>query len=250
MLRILRSCVLTALVFATSAALASFHTFRIEQIYSNADGTVQFVVMREAFSTNGEHLWANQSLTSSDGTTTKVLTFMSNLPSPSTAGRRVLIATPGFAALGLVTPNYTIQHRLPADRQRHPQLRRRRSGELCVAAHQRHPRDRPQRDAGPECRDQLRGRLGVRRRDCADRARSGKGLMVEPGRGRHRLQLRHQARRAGDVDVHVRRGRAFGVVRRRGPADRKRHEVQRHARQVPRRTVPHVSLYRPADAGR
>ncbi len=33
---------------------------------------------------------------------------MSNLPSSSTAGRRVLIATPGFAALGLVTPDFTI----------------------------------------------------------------------------------------------------------------------------------------------
>jgi hypothetical protein len=39
MRRLLRSCVLTTLLLATSAALASFHTFRIEQIYSNADGT-------------------------------------------------------------------------------------------------------------------------------------------------------------------------------------------------------------------
>ena len=34
--------------------------------------------------------------------------FPGNLASSSTAGRRVLIATPGFAALGLVTPDYTI----------------------------------------------------------------------------------------------------------------------------------------------
>ncbi len=50
MLRTLRSCVLTILLLATSAALANFHTFRIEQIYSNADGTVQFIVMHESFS--------------------------------------------------------------------------------------------------------------------------------------------------------------------------------------------------------
>jgi hypothetical protein len=108
MLRLLRSCVLTILLLATSAALANFHTFRIEQIYSNADGTVQFVVMHEAFSTNGENLWMNQVLTGNDGMSTKSFTFPSNLPSSNTAGRRVLIATPGFAALGLVTPDFLI----------------------------------------------------------------------------------------------------------------------------------------------
>ena len=108
MRRFLRSCVLTILLLATSGAFATFHAFRIEQIYSNADGTVQFVVMREAFSTNGEHFWMNQVLTSSDGMATKSFTFPSNLPSASTAGRRVLIATPDFAALGLVTPDFTI----------------------------------------------------------------------------------------------------------------------------------------------
>ena len=56
MLRILRSCILAALLFTTSAAFASFHLFRIEQIYSNADGTVQFVVMHEAFGANGRGL--------------------------------------------------------------------------------------------------------------------------------------------------------------------------------------------------
>src|SRR4029077_2321704 len=75
----------------------------------NADGTVQFVVMHEAFGANGENLWAGQALTSSDGISPmKVFQFGSNLPSSSTAGKRVLIATQGFAALGLVTPNYTM----------------------------------------------------------------------------------------------------------------------------------------------
>ena len=109
MLRFLRSCILTALLFTTSAAFASFHDFRIEQIYSNADGTVQFVVMHEAFGADGEGFWAGQALTSSDGVSPmKVFPFPSNLPNQSTAGRRVLIATQGFAALGLVTPNFTI----------------------------------------------------------------------------------------------------------------------------------------------
>lgn len=107
MLRTLRSCTLTVLLLLSSVALANFHLFRIEQLYSNADGTVQFVVMHESIGQNGEHLWSGQMLTSS-GNGNKSITFMTNLPSSSTAGKRVLIATPGFAALGLVTPNYMI----------------------------------------------------------------------------------------------------------------------------------------------
>ena len=107
MLRTVRVCALTLLLAAASAATASFHLFRIEQLYSNADGTIQFIVLRESFGENNEHFWTGQTLTSSGGGN-KSITFMANLPSASTAGKRVLIATPGFAALGLVTPNYTI----------------------------------------------------------------------------------------------------------------------------------------------
>jgi serralysin len=108
MIRTLRSCVMAILLVVTSTAFASFHLFRLEQIYSNADGTVQFVVLHESTGSNGENLWVGQRLTSSDGYTTKVFTFPSNLPSATTAGRRVLIATAGFAALGLVTPDFVV----------------------------------------------------------------------------------------------------------------------------------------------
>jgi hypothetical protein len=108
MIRTLRSCVMAILLVVTSTAFASFHLFRLEQIYSNADGTVQFVVLHESTGSNGENLWVGQRLTSSDGVTTKVFTFPSNLPSATTAGRRVLIATAGFAALGLVTPDFVV----------------------------------------------------------------------------------------------------------------------------------------------
>ena len=48
MTRYLRHCVATMRVAVTPAALASFHLFRIEQLYSNADRSVQFVVMHQA----------------------------------------------------------------------------------------------------------------------------------------------------------------------------------------------------------
>lgn len=109
MLRMLRFCALAVLLTAASAALATFHLFRIEQLYSNADGTVQFIVLRESSGANGEHLWAGQMLSrSGGGLSNQSITFMSNLPSSSTSGKRVLVATPGFAALGLVAPDYTI----------------------------------------------------------------------------------------------------------------------------------------------
>ena len=134
MKRWLCSLLASTFLLAASGSLANFHLFQIEQIYSNADGTVQFVVMHEFTGTNGENLWAGQALTMSHGSDTKSLVFPSNLPSSTTAGRRVLIATQGFAALGLVTPDYVIPNGFLHDRRRHPQLRGRRPGDLLVAA--------------------------------------------------------------------------------------------------------------------
>ncbi len=134
MKRRLDFCIAMASLLAASVAFASFHTFRIEQIYSNADGTVQFVVMHESMNVNGENLWAGQTLTSTHpGGVPKVYQFPNNLPAgasggddgygygyypmPSpTANKRVLIATQGFAALGIVTPDFVISNGfLPTD---------------------------------------------------------------------------------------------------------------------------------------
>ena len=41
-------------------AYAEFHLFRIDQVFSNADGSIQYVVLRESSGANGEHLWAGQ----------------------------------------------------------------------------------------------------------------------------------------------------------------------------------------------
>jgi len=108
---------IAALLFvAASAAHAEYHTFQIEQIFSNANGTVQFVVMHEMFGQNGENMWMGNSLTSG----AQAFMFNSNLPggmpdygygmgTPSpTANKRVLIATQGFAALGIVTPDFVV----------------------------------------------------------------------------------------------------------------------------------------------
>jgi hypothetical protein len=108
MTRCLRYCVAAMLLAATPAALASFHLFRIEQLYSNADRSVQFIVMHQSPSANGENLWGGVGLTSTGAGVSQTFNFPADLPSSITANRRVLIATQGFAALGLVTPDYVV----------------------------------------------------------------------------------------------------------------------------------------------
>ena len=96
------------LAVASTTASAAFHLFTVEQVYSNADGTVQFIVLHNNTNANNEHLLGNHELISTGPGPTQTFTFPSNLPSSQTAFKRVLIATPGFAALGLVTPDYII----------------------------------------------------------------------------------------------------------------------------------------------
>ncbi|MEO8344345.1 MAG: hypothetical protein ABI607_01505 [Betaproteobacteria bacterium] len=105
--------ILRATLFALAATLslpagATFHTFEVEELYSNADGSVQYVVLKEASGASGQNQFSGRALLSSQGATTNTLVFPSNLPNSNTANRHVLIATPGFAALGIVTPDYTI----------------------------------------------------------------------------------------------------------------------------------------------
>jgi len=98
-----------ALLAFASHAPAAFHLFRIQQLYSNADGTIQFVVLGECCGGNGEHLWAGQQLVASSAAAgTRTFSFPRNLPSSATAARRVLVATQGYAALGVVTPDFII----------------------------------------------------------------------------------------------------------------------------------------------
>lgn len=94
---------LVGLALPISPAYATFHFWDIVEIYSNHDGSVQFVEMFN-FS-NNEHLMANHQLRSNSNT----FTIPANLSTTATANRRLLFATSGFGALaGGVTPNYII----------------------------------------------------------------------------------------------------------------------------------------------
>ena len=84
----------------------SFHLWKIDEIYSNADGTVQFIELSNA--ANGEQFVDGVSITDTANGVTNTFTIAGNLPGSATAGTHFLIATQGFANLGIVTPDYII----------------------------------------------------------------------------------------------------------------------------------------------
>ena len=96
------------LAAAASPAFAEFHLFKIVQVYSNADGTQQYVMLRETTGSPGENFWSGNKLTATDSANNvKQFTFPANLPSSQTQNRNVLVATAGLAAQGIAA-DYTI----------------------------------------------------------------------------------------------------------------------------------------------
>jgi len=85
----------------------SFHRYDINELYSNANGTIQFIEL-SGCGCNGEDHWQGNSITVTQGATEHSFTFPSNLPSTLTADTSVLIATQAFADLGIVTPDFIV----------------------------------------------------------------------------------------------------------------------------------------------
>ena len=75
MSRVLRHGLAFLLLFGSGLAAANFHTFVVDQVYSNASGSIQFVVLREAQGAGGQHFLAGHALTASGGGTTRTFTF-------------------------------------------------------------------------------------------------------------------------------------------------------------------------------
>ena len=90
---------------AAGAAFAEFHLWRMEELYSNADGTVQFLELRSIV--GGQQFVGDHTLSTSSGGATRTFTFPADLPGES-GNRRMLIGTQGFAALGVVAPDFVV----------------------------------------------------------------------------------------------------------------------------------------------
>lgn len=96
----------TAFAAAALPAAATFHLWSISEIFSNADGSVQFVEFTTA--AGGQEFLAGHTLVASGGAgAPRSFTFPSDLPG-DTAGRRFLVGSAGFAATGVVAPDYTV----------------------------------------------------------------------------------------------------------------------------------------------
>ncbi len=106
----------TGAISLSAVSEATFHLWDVSEIYSNHDGSVQFIEFFTAIanqqSLNGHTITATSTV--GGVPTVKTFTFSGNLslaaPNPSsTANTHMLIATAGFGALaGGRTPDYTL----------------------------------------------------------------------------------------------------------------------------------------------
>lgn len=108
MRRPLSILLLTAALGGTAPAQAAFHLWDVSEVYTNADGSVQFI---EFFTTasNQQFLLEHLLQTSTEGVTDSIYTFPENLgvgPGESTADRHFLFASPGFEAVAGIVPDY------------------------------------------------------------------------------------------------------------------------------------------------
>ena len=87
-------CAALSLAAGYSDAFAASHLWVIEELFSNADGTIQFVEMYNCCSPDEYHLVGKDVRS-----TTHAYFFTGNLPINSTTNKRLLLATSGFAAL-------------------------------------------------------------------------------------------------------------------------------------------------------
>ena len=99
--------VLLAVPAAAGPARAAFHLWKVEEVFSSADGTVQFVELSNDF--DDENLIGGHEVRVLAGAAELAsFTFPGHLDETDTAGTTLLLATPGFATLAGVAPDYEI----------------------------------------------------------------------------------------------------------------------------------------------
>lgn len=105
--RWIRRCVLQAvLALVVCNARADFHDWIINEIYSNADGSMQFIEL--SCPNSGEGFLRGERISCVSGNRTNTFTFPSDLTG-DTANAKLLLATTGFASHpGGITPDFVI----------------------------------------------------------------------------------------------------------------------------------------------
>ena len=102
------------LMLAGAPGQASFTTWQVNEVFSNADGTIQFIEFFEANGQNGQRSFTGKDLktfvagAASNDFLNRYL-FTDDVSNNSTANKFALIATSGFASLpGAVPPDFVM----------------------------------------------------------------------------------------------------------------------------------------------
>jgi hypothetical protein len=104
-----RWAIATVILAAAIPAHAFYDQWVVNEIYSNADGSVQFIELRAVAGSQHEVSGVRLKISDTIGTT-HLFTFTNDLPSSSTFQRTMLLATPAFASQpGAVTPDFIIE---------------------------------------------------------------------------------------------------------------------------------------------
>ena len=88
----------------------SIHLYRIKALSSSSDGLVQYIEMKLLAAPDNESHWTAKTIKVTQAVTNDVnsFTFLTDLPSAPLVNNTVLIATQGFANLGIVTPDVIV----------------------------------------------------------------------------------------------------------------------------------------------
>jgi hypothetical protein len=99
------------MVFLYSArAQGTYHFWVVNEVYSNGDGSIQFVELLSRFSSQHELSLGATLIARDTNGAERVYAFTSDLPSSSTFNKTMLLATPEFAAQpGAVPPDFIIE---------------------------------------------------------------------------------------------------------------------------------------------
>ena len=96
-----------AMALTTPAAFPAFHLWDIQEVYTNADGSVQFIEFYCAF--EGEFFVGSaQLIFQVNGSPVNTFDFPNDIQGPTTADRTFLAATGNFEALFGIEPDYII----------------------------------------------------------------------------------------------------------------------------------------------
>ena len=90
----------------SSYSFATFHLWEINEVFTNSDGTIQFIEL--STTANGQEFLKGHDLVSTDSlSATQTFTFPANSPAP-TANKKLLLATVGFEAAYGFMPDFVI----------------------------------------------------------------------------------------------------------------------------------------------